>query len=571
MNNPFNMQPSIDSMGRKLGVVSGFPAYTAQMLEYMKQDLGLYMNVSDLTLLKNYYAASKQQNITLSELYFLDTLLKNTHALPSSKAIVNLFTENDKIISTYNDLIAKYHYVNGNMKKPLSLGDIAKVGGEYMKKIGVTKKASNSEELKCFRTLEGDRMISSQRAECKPLPPETAFLMVTPTNEEESEEYISQFKRFSESEIFKSYVIDAVRVDERGIAFALSRMADGILGDLYSIPDVSYPAEISDLACAKSRSFIIALEKNNIPTVANTAGKFRLSLTYFAKSVHGSKFTLLNNRNASMCVDTELIRLFGTSVVAADFKLTGKKAIEREERYDEVLLNSGSVNRRLKYGDIVSLSGALVSVSRASFDVPDFTTGINTAISSILPLIACGCKLSEISLNNRYIFSGINSEEKSGDALALLLGVYRVMIELCLFDSAYIEFIEGSLSSLTCAAYSDIPAEPIPSHFRQTGNAVYLLSFERDGDGMPDFNSFRGMCTFLRELISGKKAVSVRALRGTPEEALENMRGAFEFISNSSTEYILNEKAQGFIVESNSPIASGILLGLVGQKPEQAV
>ncbi len=569
MNNTFNTQISFDSLGRKLGVANGFSAYTPQMLEYMKADLGLFMSLSDLTFIRNYYKDSKQHNITLSELYFLDTLLKNTRSLPLSKALINLWAENAEVISTYNDLISKRHYVKGEINQPLSFSDMAEVSSEYMKKIGIIGKKNNLDAFRVFRLSDGSKPLSRLYSPAvRKLTDDNAFLIVSP--KDGISDYTERFERFSESDAFGKYVVDTVRTDQRGIAFALSCLADGVFGDLYSVPNISYPAEISALASDNIGSFIIALDKLFIPEITEAAGEFGLDLTYFAKSVPNQKFTLLNNQNSSMCIDTELIRILGSSLSAADFKIT-KPISSEDSAYADICLASSEGLKRLEYGDIVSMSGNLLSLSRANIHEPHFLAGISTALNAILPLLACGVRTENISMTVRYALSDLSSAESCGDALALILGVYRVMVELCIPDSSEIEYAEGKNASLCCAARADIPQEIAPSHFKQVGDAVYLLSFDKGEDGMPDFSSFRKMSEFLNTLIATEQVVSVRAVSGSLCDALRIMKGRFDFAPESSVGDILYDKIQGFIVETPFPLTSGILLGSVTQNIGQTI
>ncbi len=571
MNDAINPTLPFDSLGRKLGIATGFSTYTAQMLECMKDDLGLFMSVWDLTALKNYYRNAKYKNISLSELYFFDSLLKNAHSRHISTAITNLITDDGDIISTYNDMISKRYYVKGNIASPMSLSEASRISSDYMNKIGIKPKDVSSEALRRFSLTDGGEVFPKLYSPSKKiLPINTSFLIVTPTDS--CPDYNAQFNAFSKSAVFEQFVDAAVKVDERGIAFALSCFADGIFGDLYSIPGINYPSEISALASEHVGSFIIALDKIFIPTLTETASEYGLELTYFAKSVATKKFELLNKCNVSMSVDTELIRNLGNTLCGSDFVIESQNETDDTVLCSDILFSSSDAKSTIKYGDQVYCDGKLFSVSCTdNISNKGFIDGINAVITTALPLIASGVKPNEVSMKLRYTFSGLDSDTGRGKALSLILGVYRALMELCIRDSAELDYSDGEENKLSCAACVDTPMKSTTPRFKQVGNAIYLLSFDRTENGLPDFSSFRRMCEFLNQLISAEKVVSVCAINGKICDTVRLMSGLFDFSEDSASPNILDSDATGFIVEAPFPLSTGVLLGSVTQAIEQTV
>ena len=528
------------------------------MLDYMKNDLKLAMSPSTLSTCRNYYNNTKQSDIQLSEIYLLDEIIKGASLIPNTKTVIDLLASDEEIISTYNDLISKHHYVCGELKNPMSLGAISRVSSTYMKKVGVSFEQVSDKAIPLFTLENREKLFVTRNANRLPL--ETAFLILTP--ESENTEYSSSFKAFSGTEAFSNLVLRAERIDARGIAYALSMMTEGILGDLYSIPELEYPSELSALATAHHGRVIIALHKSNIPTISAAAQAHGLNATYFAKSVRTNKLTLLNNRNISMSLDSALIRIIGNSVFGVTFNVGETVAPATYER-SSVILKTSRGRQMLGYGDIVSLSGVFYSPLRAELSRDYFMSGINAVIDTLLPLIACGAKIGAISLTLKYILSSLKTQEDYGDALSAILGVYRALVELCVADSPEIEYTTDGASAINCLAKTKIPEKAAPSHFKRASDEVYLFSFNKAENGMPDFESFRGMCGLINELILSEKVSAVRAVSGKLSDTLEAMKGGFELVCNPLAANMLEESYQGFIVEANEPLFSGILLGSI--------
>ncbi|MBQ7383414.1 MAG: hypothetical protein IJV72_01300 [Clostridia bacterium] len=566
MNNTFDTQTNFDSLGRRVGIANGFSAYTPQMLEYMRNDLKLAMSLSTLSLCSRYYKNTKQNKILLSELYLLDAIIRGTSSLPCAKTVTEVLASDSEIISSYNDLITKHHYTCGEIKHPLSLDSLSKVNSEYMRKIGVSFTEKNQRALSLFELDNTDKLIDSRDISAPMLPPETAFLILTPTHA--LSPYASLFKCFAKTDAFDRLVIRSKKIDSRGIAFALSQMANGILGDLYSIPELVYPSELSALATEHHGKVIIALRKENIPAITAVARECGLETAYFAKSVGNNKFTLLNNKNISMSLDTALIRLMGESLFGTTFNITDKVSEVFTSR-SHIMLKGARGAQRLAYGDIVAFSGTLYSPLHTELGENRYSTAMSAVLDSLLPLIACGVNLSDVSLNIKYTFSSEESTNESSNELSAILGVYRALVELCIADSPETEYLEDSVNSLSLVAQAKLPVKVAPSHFKKAGDAVYLFSFNKAENGMPDFDSFRKMCGFINELVVSGRAVSVRAVSGKVIDTIDTMRGGFEFVGEASVANLLEEYYQGFIVETDIPQVSGILLGAVTQKSEE--
>ena len=147
--------------------------------------------------------------------------------------------------------------------------------------------------------------------------------------------------------------------------------------------------------------------------------------------------------------------------------------------------------------------------------------------------------------------------------VSAILGIYRVMMELCLPDAqSSIEFTSSNDESnmLFCSAgiKADKKLPDIQDAFTRNsiGNKLYLLSFKRLGDTepafMPDFAAVRTACDNLYKLISGGNAISVKAFNTTIRKAINEMSGG-ELCVVPDGEKTIDDSLfmQGFLIETS--------------------
>ena len=505
----------VDSRGRRIATIKNFSAYTDKMLSATIEDLGLFMSVTDLNFCREHYARHGVSNITLSEIYMLDELIKASRNTAANSAVTELLTDNTDLRETYCDLYEKYQYLCGENTRPLSLEKAANVCSSYLYKIGAYDKSE-----KAARKLSAEKKLTLKLSQ---IADNTAFSLITPTVE--TDDYNASVLAFMSDSEVESLMICARRIDSCGIAAALADMADGIYADLYSIPEMPEQRELSDLVSACHTRVIIATQKQVLPELTAIAERYGLSLSYFAKAVQSDKLTLSNPEGRRVQIDTSLIRALRSSLVGQVFDLCGEAA---------------------KY----------------------FYHAANTVVSAILPIIALGTDRASIRLNTIYRLPKMLCSAPLGGSLATVLGAYRVMCELCLPDMPKIEYSDDVDIDFDATAYLSNNGEHIGDKFRTEGSYVYLLSFDRTESGLPNFASLRAMCDFYRGEVVAGKVRSAKAIDGTPIEAIEKMEGICRFSAAENNAGILVEKIEGLIVETSEPQKFGILLGKLAPNSE---
>ena len=497
-----------DSLGRRVATVKGFSDYNDKTLSEMMADLDLFMSLSDLAFCRDHYARRGRNDVSLSEIYLLDELVKASRGMLRSASVTELLTDNSDIRETYSDLYEKHRYLRGDSPLPLSIEAAAGTCFEYLCKIG----AYNRQERNIPPCAEEKLSLNMSS-----IAQNTAFVMLTPT--EENLDYLPSALEFiAEAE---DAIICAREIDMCGIASALADMADGVYADLSAIPQMPSVFELSHLITECHGAIVVATKKELLPELIAIAEGFGLSLAYFAKAVSSDTLTVRYTSGRMISVDTAL----RSSLQAERFELCGEVS---------------------EY----------------------FYRAVNTTISAILSAVCLGSDRSQIRLNTRYLFPSALTPLTCSCALATVLGAYRVMCELCLPDIPKIKYRNDDETYFDATAYISIGRSDIPREFSAERSYVYLLSFDRTESGLPNFSSFRSMCDFYRTCVITSRVISAKAIEDTPRNTIVKMDTLCRFCAAENISDILDRRLQGMIVESSEPLKFGILLGEVAPNGE---
>lgn len=497
-----NMTNSVptDSLGRYVGLFRNFSRCSDNFLLDIKSSLGLGMDVSELKLCRSSYLKSMRNDISLSALYLFDEIVKGAKQLSQNQTIADVFFGDKDLIDTYNDLFEKHCLLCGENISPLSLTSAATVASRYMSMIGLPPKA--------------------QRTEVSFLEENTAFSIILPTDELSSKEYEPLVKKLIFEQDITDRILRLKAIDSRGIAAALSDMAAGIYADIYSIPCMPEHPELSHLATECHSRYIIATKKEDIAQISELAEELELSVSYFAKAISTPIFSLLQREHISFSADIYLLRELGASAAPQSFEL-------------------GADCRQ------------------------SFLDAVNSTIDAILPVLAESADLQDVVLSADYSFSTYADKAILGASLASILGVYRAVCELCVPNSCKVRYPNKTDISFPVNAQRKEGLPKLSSYFSRSFSGVYLLSFNYTKNTLPDFESLRGMCSFIKELSASGAIISARAVNGSVSEALDAMQSTHQIILEESASDILSSNVRGIIVESSIPLKAGILLGSI--------
>lgn len=491
-----------DSLGRQVGLFKNFSRCSDDFLLKIKNSMSLSMELAQLKLCRDSYLKNRRSDINLSTLYLFDEIVKAAKMLAQNQTIENLFFSDRDMFDTYKDLFEKHSLLCGEKISPLSLGSAAAVGSKYMSMIGLPTK---------------ERVEPSSF-----LPENTVFSIVLPSVDISPEEYDLLVKQLIFDDEIADRILRLKRIDCRGIAYTLSDMALGISADISSIFSIPQPHELSYLATECHSKYILATNKEDISVVSAAAEELGLTVLCFAKALSVPVFSISPRAHISLSTDINLIRELGHSLFPQSIEL--------------------------------------------SLDCKkNFIDAINEAIDALLPILAQGANLQDIVLSANYGVSIYANKAPLGSYLASILGVYRIVCELCVPNTCKVRYSSNEDLSLSVSAYNKNGHSALSSCFSRPFSGVYLLSFNYTENALPDFESLRGMCSFIGELNTSGAIISARAIHTSISETLDAMQATCKIALEPNAAEILSSDMKGIIVESAIPLKTGILLGSVMQ------
>ena len=537
-----------------------FSLLTDQSLETFGNTLGLSMSYEDLLLCRDYCRERGYANISLSVLRMLDAISSNAKKNAKNLLITSLCTNNKAAFETHVDLARKQSIIS-HANSPLSLTDSANVANNYTK---ITRKRTHQLlNMRDICTEDGAPVFPITDELCKlslSLAPSTAFVLAYPKEPMSYSNYLRALDSFLSCDGLSDKVILARRISHGGIAATLSELSSGALLNIKAIPELPENADLSHLVSEHHGRFILALQQPHIEFASAIAEYYGLSIAYFAKVILGERLVFVPGNDIQETIDTPLILKLSNhkthlEVFIKDAEETGAESIPL------FVANGSEEKRAVSYGALHLSGDSTSSVSVSHLGGDPFTASLDTAMGAILPILACGIGREDIFLKLKYTFRDTADKEYVGDALAAILGIYRIMSELYLSGESAVEYTDNAQPSVAVAAFADSRKLRVPNKLINEHSGLYLLSFERTECGMPDFENFREMCDFYTECIKSKCVRSTAAVNGDLSDALAAMRSHLECKLDESAKPFLKNSVCGIVVESDIPLRHGVFLG----------
>lgn len=287
-----------------------------------------------------------------------------------------------------------------------------------------------------------------------------------------------------------------------------------------------------------------------------------------AKSAHLSGESAPLSLSSATQVSSKYMRMIGLKTPPIP-----EEIIEESEKKDHSLITD-IIDVAASYDKNSLVTAVANRIHNEKFEIDElafcehFLSTINKLISSMLSFIAYGYDRQLISLCLKYNFPKDADSLTLGNCLAMILGAYRVTCELCMTDVSQIARNEYGEVSLSVSPFVGTKKGYMPSKLNANHSKLYLLSFNRLENGMPDFESFRNMCDRYHTLASHGKIKSALAVNGNLRDAINKMEGTCRFIENEKAADILDESFCGILLESYLFPKNAVVLGNVELIPQ---
>lgn len=558
---------------------------TPQQLEGLRMQLGLQMPAQALALCASYYRNRERRlDPTAEVLHLLDTLA--TLPAPAETAVIReLYTNDAFAASTYADMMNKRRELSPAASAPVTLGEALGLASAYLNRSGKIPilpnisariRFENDETIRevgrngigspsdLFGRIEDDGMSSAVGVEHSGFSLALRAKELTPIVE--SDQWILlhngdlpmwKYRSLVEDFLCHQDISESVKrvltVSKEGILPLLLRLCRGFCCDVRRLLPVSPDASLSSLVGRYTGCILLSLPGMQAKAVAGAAAKAGLNPLIFAYVASGDRAALVDTSGQTTSLETAfLASLFPrTSVIAKlpDEKGSGHDTVRHipiSTQNCPYLITGQSASERM------AGCNHMISAAHAQTGSAFYRTALQTALVPVLSLAVAGKDYAHQRLAVGLIIpTDALSPERTGEAMATALGLYRVQTELGLPASTIsvqtdekaehpaLTVFAYAAGAGTGSPYGTAPntnpgiqyrisgsRSPLPSHFVSSGNQVYCVAPAIGADGLPDFSLLRRLLSELGALYARGAVCSARVVCGESlNDALSSMSG----------------------------------------------
>lgn len=505
-------------------ILAGFCGATPQQLENLRAELGLQMPPQMLRHCQIYYCTrEKKRAPKLDEIRLLDLLA----ALPTdgtSVALTELYTNDSFTAVTYADMMNKRREMHPEAASPITLGEAFGMASAYLTRSGkksclpATSPALLSGEGAFTGHavgVQGSRIALHLNGASRNTGIEQGDLfMLVHRGNMPMWKYRTNIGMLPRSPGISGAVRRVLTVPRQGLLPMLLPLCRGVCFDMRRLSADGSAAPLTVLAdhFAEYRVFVLPRDRaDSISEIVRSAG-FRPMI--FATAAGGERTQFLFSAYDRCSLETVFLqRMIPRTATAA--KLPAEQPVPADAVKHKLITDTscpylssrGKVfPERIASGNY-TVAGAFCKTGGA------FHSAVETVLTALLSLAASGGRYTEARLAGGISLpEDLTEPDRAGEAMAAILGLYRVQTELGVPASALFweGLADGKHPELTVYAFAASPA--LPSRFAAAGNRVYCVTPTRTADGLPDFEALRRLLSELAEWNRRGALCSARVL-----------------------------------------------------------
>lgn len=216
-----------------------------------------------------------------------------------------------------------------------------------------------------------------------------------------------------------------------------------------------------------------------------------------------------------------------------------------------------------------------------------FHGALYAVIQSIAKLVALGGDRKKVYLTMQEFFQSLGQNETAwGQPVSALLGAFvaQQVMEVAAIGGK--DSMSGTFENLTVpptlVSFAIAPEHTdhiVSPEFKTAGDAVLLFDLPRDGEGMPDFDTFKQHCDFLHQAVVDGKVKAMHAVgQGGIAAAVAQMAFGngigFDIDADFAVQELFNLRYGPLLVETDSETAAAWVkrdqVSLVGKTADAA-
>lgn len=513
------------------------------------------LNKSNIRYIARKYSRLKKCP-NYGELRLYGAILDRSRALAGGRLISSIYTDSLSLLETHKDMLEKATVLVGKEVDSLTLDESAAVLGEYMQSIGRYDSSSFVKGAQTYVSGGGFSVIcggtplmtlgeKKKRSVSSMGKDKDGCALILVNNDAPSRRFLTdkQIKKLCRSivRIGAFGLIGTVSKECRGAHIDTRALSDEL--PFYRLLTESYTGNyVVFVELGKARDFLAMAERNGI------------SAAHFANS-DKSRYI----RGRYMDVPMELVKDLIESRRETEVSVSECDLLTAT---DSLPVSVGNRQNATDITDKIFMHRQRLALAFSiNTDKNAFGLSVNSLVDGILRLAAAGVDRRAICLSTVYEFPKKGTDaETLGEDLAMILGVYRVGIELA-FSQGYTETRYADKRRLSCALYATAPRTSVNAEFSGEGSYIGFLPIEARGDGLVDFDSLRRACDSLMKMMRRGVVLSARAVTTEPSVTVKEMENELVAELSDNGRVIANTPCKGILFESKvSP--DGAILGM---------
>lgn len=525
--------------------VNGFCLASNEVLLQIKKYFGLVSNEARLKSIQAYFKNTEKKDPNSYELILLDRYLFEAPHTPDACRIDALSSEDIRVGESYDDLRSKLSMLEAPILPPFELKTLFDSPDIILNEVrkpfpicGAKLISGENALLKAGMRIGGTHYLLRTSLGA------SAIVTGASTGESVNADvlvYLTATDKNADTDSLISAVASLVinnrkiyagraRLTRRGFLQAVVSIAKGaeiVTGRLCEAEQINDP--LLTLNCLRD-GILMTVRRDSAKELINISSEYGIDAKLCGTVNDNDR--LVFNHHELLDISASFIRNNACISAKAEAKLG---AVQRPETSELAVSNmsAGGIFR-----ERAMLDGSLVtalSIGGSSFD-----TGLNAAIEAVTRLVSAGAEYESIKISVEAVLPKPDTDAAAGDAVSMLMGLYRARAELCLMSQgSSCRFGEQPYCGITAAALVQSPlCETSHTH----RGRLYLLSPRVNADGLPSFGDLRRMFGYVHSLkLEGKLISACSALSAKYCLSSEN---ALKLAQNSPIGSIIAESEQ---------------------------
>ena len=523
-----------------------------QLLEKLRDQLGLSMPTSDLRICREHYQTILCRVPKTSELHLLDKLTQARRNLPQNLCLAEMETQNQTVAEIFSDLMARRREAVGPISHPLSLSELAETAEAYL--MATEKQPSPLTFASVFFTEhrrlllessgdlftastgtdESDVSIALKRTTAKRnsvLKKGDAIYAILSFNND-VDDFEKKLTDFLATPSIKKSIFNVQPVLNAGLLENLIYMARGLALSLGAFRDTE-TLSLEDLA-TPVLGVLFSVPANQSAEIPAFAQSMELQMARIATVIEGNEIKIPQSNGETLTFCTDFLRHITS-------RHTCNVPVELPENQDFTIQAS-----RVGTCTLGNKRHAVVKVDSTGEN--SLCAALYGTLYAFLHCVAAGVPPRSVGLASHVTLP--RTSEKLSESLLAILGLYRVQTEFELHGQIP-QFSQGENEhpTISSVVLAPLPKNPVPSSAIGGGTNIFYLEPLYDENGLPDFEDLKKMLDYVERLNRDGHVLSALPTN-------DNLIASLEMLSrNTTVNFVCREeiasRVGGLLIESD--------------------